>query len=391
MSQLEKNNRSAKSNELSVREQKETAEKTMLSPYAQLSSESRGRLQPELPCPTRTIFERDTGRIIYSLDFRRLRHKTQVFFNPRSDHVCTRIEHVYYVSYIARMIGSGLGLNQSLIEAIALAHDLGHAPFGHSGEAELNALLRKSGADLLFQHEAHSLRVIDILAERHGKRQGLNLSFEVRDGVASHCGERYQEDHLIPLRDKTEAELVAGIRTHAMPATLEGCVVRIADRIAYLGRDIEDAARAGLMDFEDIPKDIQKVLGSSNAQIVNSLVNDVIAESKGEDAIRLSPEKAQCMSDLLQLNSFRIYRAEKVHKFEFITRQYIDGLYQSFSDALLDPEAARAKSLQPLTAFLDFCDDHPEQDCSNEQKICDYIAGMTDSFATQAFNQLYQI
>lgn len=374
-----------------MREQKEASELALLSPYAQLSSKSRGRLKPEEPCPTRTIFERDTGRIIYSLDFRRLRHKTQVFFNPRSDHVCTRIEHVYYVSYIARMIGSGLGLNQNLIEAIALAHDLGHAPFGHSGEAELNALLRRSGADLLFQHEAHSLRVIDVLAERHGKRQGLNLSFEVRDGVASHCGEKYQEDHLIPMRNKTEQKLLEGIRRHAMPATLEGCVVRIADRIAYLGRDIEDAARAELMDFEDIPGEIQKVLGSSNAEIVNSLVNDVIAESKGENAIRLSAEKAECMADLLQLNSLRIYRAEKVHKFEFIARQYIDGLYQSFSESLQDPEAARAKAFPALDAFLDFCADHPEPNCTNEQKICDYIAGMTDSFATQTFSQLYQI
>lgn len=374
-----------------MREQKEASELALLSPYAQLSSKSRGRLKPEEPCPTRTIFERDTGRIIYSLDFRRLRHKTQVFFNPRSDHVCTRIEHVYYVSYIARMIGSGLGLNQNLIEAIALAHDLGHAPFGHSGEAELNALLRRSGADLLFQHEAHSLRVIDVLAERHGKRQGLNLSFEVRDGVASHCGEKYQEDLLTPMRDKTEQELLEGIRRHAMPATLEGCVVRIADRIAYLGRDIEDAARAELMDFEDIPREIQQVLGSSNAEIVNSLVNDVIAESKGENAIRLSAEKAECMADLLQLNSLRIYRAEKVHKFEFIARQYIDGLYQSFNESLQDQEAARAKALPALDAFLDFCADHPEPNCSNEQKICDYIAGMTDSFATQTFSQLYQI
>lgn len=377
--------------ELGLREVKERAEELSLSPFATPASQSRGRVRPEKECPTRTIFERDIGRIIYSLDFRRLRHKTQVFFAPRSDHVCTRMEHVIYVSYIARMIGSGLRLNQNLIEAIALAHDIGHAPFGHSGEAELNAILKKEGSELRFQHEAHGLRVLDVLAERHGKRQGLNLSFEVRDGVASHCGEKYQECELVPNREKTEADLIEGMRVHAMPATLEACVVRISDRIAYLGRDIEDAARIGLMDFQDIPKEIQKVLGSNNAEIVNTLVSDIIKESWGHDAIRMSDEKGESMSELLQINSMRIYRAEKVHKYEFIARQIVEGLYSSFKEAMEDPERAKKHGISVILSFLNFVENHPEADASEEQKICDYLAGMTDTFATEAFKSIYQI
>lgn len=373
-----------------IRDMKEAEEKKLLGPFAVLSAESRGRRRPESLDPSRTGFERDVGRILYSMDFRRLRHKTQVFFNPRSDHVCTRMEHVLYVSYISRIIGSALGLNQNLIEAIALGHDLGHVPFGHSGEKALNDILRKDNVGFSFKHEAQSLRVIDVLAEYRGKRQGLNLSFEVRDGIASHCGEKYQETYLKPWRDKSEEDIHQGISQHALPATLEGCVVRLADRIAYLGRDIEDAARAGLMDFEDLPAELQQSLGSSNREMVNVLVSDIISESRGQDVIKLSQEKSESMSELLQIGVRRIYSAEKVHKFEFITRQVIEGLYYSFL-AIRDPEKAAADRQEVLRRFGEYMLKHPEPEASQERKVCDYIAGMTDHYAMDSFKQLYTI
>lgn len=374
-----------------IRQEKEREEQKRLSPFAARSQESRGRKKKEAECQTRTIYERDVGRIIYTREFRRLRHKTQVFFNPRSDHVCTRMEHVIYVSYIARTIGGSLKLNRDLIEAIALGHDIGHAPFGHSGEAELNAILKREQSDLVFQHEAHSLRVLDILAERDGKPRGLNLSFEVRDGIASHCGEKYLETRLVPQPMKSEENMLQGIKTHAFPATLEGCVVRIADRIAYLGRDIEDAARAGLMDFTDIPGDIKKSLGKSNGEIVNSLVTDIISESRGKNEISLSREKAESMSRLLQINSLQIYQADKVRRYEFLVRQIIDGLYQAYKAALEDPERLAAAEDSVLQSFARYVAAHPEPQATNQRKIIDYIAGMTDAFATESFNQLYQI
>ncbi len=376
---------------ISIRQEKERAELMRLSPFAAHSQKSRGRKRKEAECQTRTIYERDVGRIIYTREFRRLRHKTQVFFNPRSDHVCTRMEHVIYVSYIARTIGSSLRLNCDLIEAIALGHDIGHAPFGHSGEAEINAILKREQSDMVFQHEGHSLRVLDILAERDGKAGGLNLSFEVRDGIASHCGEKYLEARLIPQAMKSEEDMLKGIKTHALPATLEGCVVRIADRIAYLGRDIEDAARAGLMDFTDIPGDIKKSLGKSNGEIVNSLVTDIISESRGKNEISLSREKAESMSRLLQINSLQIYQANKVRRYEFLVRQIIDGLYQAYKTALEDPERLAAAEDGVLQNFSRYIAAHPEPQATNQRKIIDYIAGMTDAFATESFNQLYQI
>ncbi len=172
-----------------VREAKEDQESTFLSPFASRAAQSKGRLRPEEPCQVRTAYERDVGRILYSLPFRRLRHKTQVFFDPQNDHVCTRMEHVLYVSYLAETIGKALGLNTDLIRAIALGHDLGHAPFGHAGETTLNQLIRAQDDGLTFSHEQHGLRVVDLLSE-HKEKAGLNLTFEVRDGIASHCGER---------------------------------------------------------------------------------------------------------------------------------------------------------------------------------------------------------
>ena len=374
-----------------IRQYKEEQERQSLSPYAMLSANSAGRRRPEKDCELRTIYERDAGRILYCSAFRRLRQKTQVFFNPRNDHICTRMEHVIYVSYIARTIGSALRLNTDLIEAIALGHDLGHAPFGHSGERELNACLRRMESPLRFQHELHSLRVVDLLAERKGKRQGLNLSFEVRDGIVSHCGEKYQETELYAKRGKEESELIPGAERHELPATLEGCVVRMADRIAYVGRDIEDAARSGLMSFEDIPKAIRSELGKTNGEIINNLVTDIIENSRDKDAILLSRERAESIEALLKENVLRIYQSEKINRYEILARNMIQGLFEAFIAVLEDREKLPTLKEEPFRNLNSFLEDYPEKNASNERIVCDYIAGMTDHYASQCFADLYQI
>lgn len=374
-----------------IREFKEAFERTSLSTYAALSDESRGRNKEEKDCAVRTIYERDAGRILYCPEFRRLRQKTQVFFNPRNDHICTRMEHVISVSYIARTIGKALRLNIDLIEAIALGHDLGHAPFGHSGERELNSCLRKAGSPLRFQHELHSLRVVDLLAERNGKMSGLNLSFEVRDGIVSHCGEKYQETELYAKRGKTEADLIPGAERHELPSTLEGCVVRMADRIAYVGRDIEDAARSGIMSFEDIPAAIRSELGKNNGEIINSLVMDIIENSRDKDAILLSRERAESMEALLKENVGRIYRSDKIERYEVVVRHMVQGLFDAFLKSLEDPEKLESLEEEPFRRFVNYLKGYPDSKASDERKVTDYIAGMTDHFAALSFQQIYQI
>lgn len=374
-----------------VREIKEEMEKKTLSPYATLSAESRGRLRTEAECSTRSCFQRDTGRILYSLAFRRLRQKTQVFSNPKNDHICTRMEHVLYVSYIARTIGAALGLNTDLIEAIALGHDLGHAPFGHSGERELDACLQEAGSLEHFQHEAHSLRVVDILTDRRPGVHGLNLSFEVRDGIISHCGERYGEAELCPNPEKTEEELRRSAVSHDAPATLEGCVVRFADRIAFVGRDIEDAKRSGLMSFQDIPQDIQAVLGHSNSEVTNNLVSDIIEHSQGRCKISISGERAEALEALLEESVSHIYRSEKLMRYTKIAREMVRGLFFAFLEASEDPERLAQTEEPVLKAFYQYFSAHPEREAGSARKVCDYIAGMSDPYATAAFQELYQI
>ncbi|MDO5733964.1 MAG: HD domain-containing protein [Eubacteriales bacterium] len=371
------------------REVKEQREKLSLSPYAICAVESRGRREAEPACYVRTYFERDIGRILYSLDFRRLRGKTQVFFNPKNDHICTRMEHVFYVRYIAKTIGSALGLNQDLIEAIALAHDIGHSPFGHSGERQLSKSLKAAGADFRFQHEEHSLRVLDVLAER-GKKRGLNLSFEVRDGVRSHCGEAYEEAILIPRRDKTEEDLHRpGLKDQ--PATLEGCCVRLADRIAYVGRDIEDARRAGLIDFSDMPEALKKTLGQTNTEVINTLVSDVVMQSLNSDALRLSPEIAEALSELLQFNMKWIYRSPKILAYEQMALNCLSSLFDIFYQEMQDPERLAAREEAPLLRFHRYLLEHPEPEASDLRKLADYLAGMTDHYAYECFEALYAI
>ncbi|MBR5425714.1 MAG: HD domain-containing protein [Clostridiales bacterium] len=364
-----------------------------LSPYAFRTKDSRGRRFEEEPCLVRSPFERDTGRIIYCQAFRRLRHKTQVFFNAKNDHICSRLEHVIYVKYIATTIARALNLNLDLVEAIALGHDLGHAPFGHTGERMLESCAQKYDPDIIFRHEYQSLRVVDLLERRaNGHPGGLNLAFEVRDGIVSHCGETYSEYFLSPFREKPSELLNDPSQAlHSFPATLEGCVVRISDKIAYIGRDIEDACEAGIMEFEDIPSAIQSQLGTNNSQIINTLVSDLIHNSLDKDEIRLSDEAGQAMKELLEENVARIYRSEKIRRYENSVKNSLEGLFEALMGAMSDREKT-ARSTNPVfRGLMEFVSEYPDKNASNVQMVVDYIAGMTDSFATTCYENIYWI
>jgi dGTPase len=375
------------------------AQENALSPLAARSTLSRGRLTPETKCDVRSDFERDSGRILYSLDFRRLRHKTQVFFNPQNDHICTRMEHVLHVGYIANTIARSLDLNPELVHAISLGHDLGHAPFGHSGERRLNTLLQKVDPALFFEHEAHSLRVVDLLSGRptmgsedavDDGRGGLNLTFEVRDGIVSHCGETYSENRLHPDRSKTEADLHGPRARRGMPGTLEACVVRISDRIAYVGRDIEDAVRAGIMASEDIPKEIASILGRSNGEIIDTLVTDIIRNSRGQDEIALGTEVGEALEALLHDNLDRIYKSEKIKRYEKTADNIIDGLFDSLLPVAQDPERPVDGNNRVLRGFDTFLRERRGgAGAPPAQRVADYIAGMTDSFASKCYEEIY--
>ncbi|SCW35897.1 dGTPase [Ruminococcaceae bacterium YRB3002] len=364
----------------------------VLSSNAAKASATRGRLIEEHDNDIRNPYERDTGRIIFSQSFRRLKHKTQVFFNPTNDHICSRLEHVLYVYYISSTIGKALGLNTDLIQAIALGHDIGHAPFGHSGERFLNRCLKAKDPDRFFEHEAHGLRVIDVLESRNGET-GLNLTFEVRDGILSHCGEIYDEKVLRPYRDKPESEvsfLIPKAQRKA-PATMEGCVVRFADKIAYVGRDIEDALRTGIIeDLSVFEPEAVAVLGHNNSQVINTLVEDIINSSIGKDEIRMSDTASEALQVFLNTNVEQIYRAHKVNVYEKTVGIMIEGLFDAFYNAAVNLDVAADSSKDAIRKFTSFVSNHPEPDCPAAVKVTDYIAGMTDQFATDCFNELYK-
>lgn len=366
----------------------------VLSSYATRSDDSRGRIKPDEPCLIRSDFERDMGRIIFSESFRRLRHKTQVFFNPSNDHICSRIEHVIYVNYISTIIGRALNLNVDLIQAIAMGHDIGHAPFGHTGERALNRCIKSVEPDLYFEHEVHGLRVLDVLEEHNKGEYGLNLTFEVRDGIVSHCGETYNEYELYPKRDKTEEQISnKPEKDRTAPATLEGCVVRFADKIAYVGRDAEDARRAGIIggvgDF--LPTSVTDRLGSTNAETINILVGDIIHSSMDSDCIRMSEGNFKAMNDYLKHNLDDIYKAPKIATYERTVNIMIDAVFEAFMDATNDIEKALASESNTIREFAKYYVNHPEKDSIPVRRVIDYIAGMTDAYANNCFDSLYRV
>ncbi len=311
-------------------------EKEFLSKYATLSEKSKGRLIEETPCELRTEFQRDRDRIIHCKAFRRLKHKTQVFLSPTGDHYRTRLTHTLEVTQIARTISRALLLNEDLTEAIALGHDLGHTPFGHAGENVLNGLVGH------FQHNEHSLRVVDIL-ENEGK--GLNLTFEVRDGILNH-------------------------KSTGKPATLEGKIVSFADRIAYINHDISDAIRGGVIKEKDLPKSCVEVLGSSKRERIDTLVKDMITNSFDKPEIKLSEEKMHYMNELRKFMFDRVYYSEESMEMGKKADRMVSMLFNYY-----------LKHPDELPCIL------KEYDITTN--IVDYLASMTDIYAINMFTKKF--
>ena len=328
---------------MTVREELERLEHKRLNPKAAFADQSKGRprMERDREGDVRTCYQRDTDRIVHSKAFRRLMHKTQVFLSPEGDHYRTRMTHTLEVARIARTITRALGLNEDLAEAIAMGHDLGHTPFGHAGERALDALM--SGG---FHHNEQSLRIVDVL-ERDGA--GLNLTHEVRNGILCHTRDPW-------------------------PETLEGMVVRRSDQIAYINHDIDDAIRAGILTDDDIPKDLTEILGHTHSTRINTLVCDAIRTSRATGTVTLSPGVEKAMKDLRSFMFERVYR-NPIAKGE--EQKAVDMLSRLFEYYIARPEALP----------VDF---HPQLSFEGiERTVCDYIAGMTDNYAVDKFNEIF--
>jgi dGTPase len=339
----------------SIRESLEEIEKKILSPHAQLSSKTKGRARQEQECDLRPPFQRDRDRIIHSKAFRRLKHKTQVFLSPAGDHYRTRLTHTLEVAQIARTISKGLRLNEDLTEAIALGHDLGHTPFGHAGEEALNEISPQG-----FSHPEQSLRVVDLL-EREGK--GLNLTYEVRDGIVKHSKGK---GDVIPLSPSERA------------TTVEGQVVRVADVIAYINHDLDDAIRAGVIDEHDIPTECSSILGETHGERIDTMVKDVLyttLAAQGDGlSLAMSPSILEAVVRLRDFLYDRVYDAEVVH-----------GDFIKASKILMEIYAR-------LTADVDFFLKEINRDAlydTIDTCVCDYLAGMTDRYAFTLYERIF--
>ena len=343
------------------------------------------RTRPQM-ADVRGEYFRDQTKIIHSLPFRRLKHKTQVFFAPDNDHICTRIEHVLHVATIAAAICRGLNqngnwqLDQDLAYAIGLGHDIGHAPFGHEGERALAACVKPKP----FLHEVNSYRVVEHLAN-YG--EGLNLTYAVKDGILCHCGEDFATHELRPATVPNDLEAIQSRR--CLPTTYEGCIVRVADKIAYLGRDIEDAVKAGLITREDIPLIVQDEIGTSNGEIINTLTLDLIHHSKKKDFIGFSPEKTDIISELKTFNYERIYHNAQMRQRKETIDKCIADLFDYFRTIFdkygFDYTAYEREGKQTATSFANYMASmtkaYPQEANQRDIIITDYIAGMTDSYA----------
>lgn len=326
---------------MTVRERLEQLEYQTLVPKAQKAAETRGRAYAEEESEVRTCYQRDTDRIIHSKSFRRLMHKTQVFLQPEGDHYRTRMTHTLEVSRIARTITRALRLNEDLAEAAALGHDLGHTPFGHAGEVALSEVM-----GVPFRHNEQSLRVVDKL-EKDG--QGLNLTYEVRMAILGHTGPR-------------------------VPETLEGQIVRVSDRIAYINHDLDDAMRAGILTDRDIPREISYILGENHRDRINTLVMDMVTCTTETGRLGMHPEVAKAMDDLRTFLFARVYKNPVAKGEESKARGMLQALYTYYS-----------KYPEKLPA--DFI---PQLDFDGISRvICDYIAGMTDKYAVAKYEEIF--
>lgn len=324
-----------------LKERTYAIEQAFLSPYACKSQETRGRQREEKPCTMRTDFQRDRDRIIYCKSFRRLKNKTQVFFSPEGDHYITRLTHTLDVSQIARSIARTLALNEDLCEAIALGHDLGHTPFGHSGERILDKLSPNG-----FQHNEQSLRVVDVI-EKDGR--GLNLTFEVRDGILNH-------------------------KKSGTPATLEGMCVSIADRVAYINHDLDDAFRAGLFTEKDVPEKIRKVLGKTSKERIDTAISSIYRTSYGKNFVKMDDEVEAASESLRTFMFENVYYSGTAKGEERKAERMLTVLYEHF--------VSNVDKLPETYKFL--LSKYPK-----EQVVCDYISSMTDRYAVYMFNSIF--
>jgi dGTPase len=337
---------------MTIREETEELEARVLHKKACLSSKSRGRAVPEEEGEIRTCFQRDRDRIIHSKAFRRLKHKTQVFLAPRGDHYRTRLTHVLEVAQIARTVSRALRLNEDLTEAIALGHDLGHTPFGHAGEIILREI-HPGG----FDHYKQSLRVVDFL-ERNGR--GLNLTHEVRNGIVKHSKGK---GLIFPERKADRAE------------TLEGQVVRVSDLIAYVNHDLDDALRAEVIREADIPRNVKKIFGESHASRIDAMVKDLIYSSREAalEELRMSQEASNAAYALRDFLYDRVYESDVI-KGEFRkAKKILKDLYEYYMEHIEEV----------------FEDIPAEKKLNRNRMVCDFIAGMTDSFALMTYERLF--
>lgn len=345
---------------MSIRKEFEKRERNFMSPFGCLSAETRGRDAKEKPCPVRTAFQLDRDRIVYSNAFRRLKHKTQVFLSPLGDDYRTRLTHTLEVAQMARVIARALFLNEDLVEAIALGHDLGHTPFGHSGETVLKEIF---SAD--FSHNAQSLRVVEVL-ENNG--QGLNLTHEVRDGILKHSkgfGKIIPDDAL------------------ERAGTYEGQIARIADIMAYLNHDLEDAIRSGVIKAEQVPAECTKILGFTHSERATTMIRDLISSTEVCDdnlCLQMSADVNEAMSILRIFLYDNVYRSSRVHKHFEKAKKILSELYTFF----LDNEKVLLVNLDELQ--MTGCNDNSQ---SQERIVCDLIASMTDRYAMNLYKKLF--
>ncbi len=327
----------------SIRVKLEDWEKEYLSPYATLSVNTKGRERDEEQCDIRPVFQRDRDRILHSKSFRRLKDKTQVFLTPEGDHYRTRLTHTLEVSQNARTIAKALRMNEDLVEAIALGHDLGHTPFGHAGERVLNEIYKPEG----FEHNRQSLRLIDVL-EKDG--QGLNLTFEVRDGIVNH-------------------------QTSSMPSTMEGKIVRLSDKIAYMHHDMDDAIRGGILSEEDVPESIRKVVGYTTGQRLDTFIHDVVITSLDKPDIQMSEPVAAALKELRQFMFESVYTNPIVKSEEKKAEELIETLYKYYFEHVDDiPE--------DMKYLLKLGED-------KGRVVCDFISSMTDRYAIALYEELF--
>ncbi len=328
---------------MTIREQTEEIEYQILSPCASFSRESRGRDREEPQCDIRTVYQRDRDRIIHSKSFRRLKQKTQVFLIPEGDHYRTRMTHTLEVSQLSRTIARALRLNEDLVDAIALGHDLGHTPFGHAGEGALNEV-----CPFGFKHYEQSVRVVELL-EKDG--EGLNLTWETRDGILNHP-------------------------TAGHPHTLEGQIVRYCDKIAYINHDIDDAERAGILSEEDLPEESRRIIGETTKTRLNALIHDVITNSLGKDVIAMSETMELAMRNLREFMFQRVYYNPLAKSEDQKAVRMLQELYAYYRD-------------HPDEMPREYRDLIGKRGEPKEKVVCDYIAGMTDLYSIRKFTDLF--